>query len=90
MNKLKINTESRKRKKIPAIFLLRLQLVIEILVVHELRVAALLQHPAVLDHGDLLRVLNGGQAVSNDYRCAAKAGLVQRVLHHLLGLIVQS
>ena len=42
------------------------------------------------DHHDAVRVVDGGEAVSDDNAGPALPGLVQGLLHHLLTLSVQS
>ena len=46
-------------------------------------------HPSSVDHGYQVRVVDGGQPVSNDDTGAALPGFVQSLLDHLLTLSVQ-
>ena len=52
------------------------QLVVEGLIGHELAVSACLCHLPMAHHADLVCVLDGGQAVSDDHTCTALAGSV--------------
>ena len=45
---------------------------------------AFFDYYSTLYYGYLIRVLYGGQAMSNDHRSAADASSVQRLLYHLL------
>jgi hypothetical protein len=52
-------------------------------------VPALLEHPAAIEHHDLVGVLHGREAVRDDQRGAPRQQLLQRVLDQRLRLGVQ-
>ena len=64
----------------------RVELVIPPVPGQQLLVSALLQNFAVREHNDVVRVLNGGQAVSHNEHSAHRAHLFQRILDQQLGL----
>lgn len=50
---------------------------------HQIRVHTHLSHVSLVNHNDLVRVPNGGEAVRYDNACAAFLGIVQRLLDDL-------
>ena len=56
---------------------------------HQLSMRPPFHHHAPLDHEDTIRLLDRAQPVGHRDRRPAPRGLVQRRLHHLLGLAVQ-
>ena len=65
------------------------ELVVESLCCHELGVSTRLLHRPSIDHGYHVRVVDGGQSVSDDDGGTALPGFVQSLLDHLLTLSVQ-
>ena len=65
------------------------ELVVESSGSHQLCVGARFLHPSSVDHGYQVRVVDGGQPVSDDDTGAPLPGFVQSFLDHLLTLSVQ-
>ena len=65
------------------------ELVVDALLLHQFLVSALLHSLAFTHHHDAVRVIDGGEAVSDHDAGPALPGLVQGLLHHLLALCVQ-
>jgi len=59
------------------------QLVVDSVIGHELRMGSLFSHLSIVDHNDFVRVLNSRQSMSNDKTRTTDLRLVQRFLHHL-------
>ena len=71
----------------PSLFMSHLggdQMVVNTLLAEQLLVCALLHDNAILEHGNAVGVLDGGEAVGHHDARATLAGLVQRLLHYLL------
>ena len=74
---------------VPNHHLVAIQLVVDAPHLHELSVSTDLYGTTTTDHNNTVSIVDGGEAVGNDYGGATFPGLVQSLLDYLLTLRIQ-